>query len=85
MADCEMFFFKTGFFQNIFYTHHLASAEHLDHSDGWGKTGSVEVTVVKPNSRKCTQPKTAWKTGHIYGSGKSTEENAIFMFKLKIR
>lgn len=69
----------------MYFLTHLASAGHPDHSDGWGKTGSVEVTVVKPNSRKGTQPKTAWKTGHICGSGKSTEENAIFMFKLKIR
>lgn len=83
MADCEMFFFKTGLFQNIFYIHLFASSEHPDHNDGWGKTGSVEVTAVKPNSRKGTQPH--WKTGHICGSGKSTEKNAIFMFKLKIR
>lgn len=83
MADCEMFFLKTGLFQNIFYTHLLASAEHPDHIGGWGKITSLEETVAKPKSREGTQPD--WKTGHICGSGKSTEKNAIFMSKLKIR
>lgn len=83
MADCETFFLKTCLFQNIFYTHVFASAEHPDHIDVRGKISSLEETVVKPNSREGTQPN--WKTGHICGSGKSTEKNAIFMFKLKIR
>lgn len=60
MADCEMFFLKASLFQNIFYTHLFASAEHTGYSDGWGKTDSAEVTVVSPNSRKGTAKVENW-------------------------